>query len=55
MSDLENIYKLNIYFYMDSMQNILKYKKYCIISDCEKILLLIIKMKKILFNVMIVN
>ena len=36
MSDLENIYKLNKYFYMDSNQNILKYKKYCIISDCEK-------------------
>ena len=36
MSDLENIYKLNRYFYMDSNQNILKYKKYCIISDCEK-------------------
>ena len=36
MSDLENGYKLNRYFYMDSNQNILKYKKYCIISDCEK-------------------
>ena len=36
MSDLENCYKLNRYFYMDSNQNILKYKKYCIISDCEK-------------------
>ena len=36
MSDLENRYKLNRYFYMDSNQNILKYKKYCIISDCEK-------------------
>ena len=36
MSDLENVYKLNRYFYMDSNQNILKYKKYCIISDCEK-------------------
>ena len=36
MSDLENVYKLNGYFYMDSNQNILKYKKYCIISDCEK-------------------
>ena len=43
MADLENMYKLNRYFYMDSKQNILKYKKYCIISDCEKILLLIIK------------
>ena len=27
MSDLENVYKLNRYFYMDSHQNILKYKK----------------------------
>ena len=36
MSDLENIYKLNKVFYMDSKQNILKYKKYCIISDGEK-------------------
>ena len=36
MSDLENVYKLNRYFYMDSNQNILKYKKYCVISDCEK-------------------
>ena len=36
MSDLENGYKLNRYIYMDSNQNILKYKKYCIISDCEK-------------------
>ena len=36
MSDLENVYKLNKYFYMNSNQNILKYKKYCIISDCEK-------------------
>ena len=33
MSDLENIYKINRYFYMDSNQ---KYKKYCIIPDCEK-------------------
>ena len=36
MSELENIYKLNKYFYMDSKQNILKYKKYGILSDCEK-------------------
>ena len=36
MSDLENVYELNRYFYIDSNQNILKYKKYCIISDCEK-------------------
>ena len=43
MTDLENIYKINKYFYVDSNQNISKYKKYCIISDCEKMLLLIIK------------
>ena len=43
MSDLENVHKLNRYFYMDSNQNILKDKKYCIISDCEKIVLLITK------------
>ena len=36
MSNLENGYKINRYFYMDSKQKILKYKKYCIISDCEK-------------------
>ena len=36
MSDLENGHKLNKYFYMDSNQNTLKYKKFCIISDCEK-------------------
>ena len=33
MTDLENsnVNKLNTYFYMDSNQNILKYKKHCII------------------------
>ena len=36
MGDLENVYKINKYFYMDSNQKILKYKRYCIISDCEK-------------------
>ena len=36
MSDLENGYKINRYFYMDSNQKILKYKNYYIISDCEK-------------------
>ena len=36
MGDLENVYKINKYFYMDANQKILKYKKYCIISDCEK-------------------
>ena len=55
MSDLEKGYKLNKYFYMDSNQNILKYKKYCIISDCEKMLLLIIKMKKILYIAILIN
>ena len=43
MTDLENVYKLKRYFYVDSNQNILKYKKNYIISDCEKMLLLIIK------------
>ena len=37
MTELENVYKLNRYFYKNSIQNILKYKKYCIISDCEKL------------------
>ena len=55
MSDLENVYRLNRYFYMDSNQNILKYKKYCILSDCEKMLLLIIKIKKILYIVTNIN
>ena len=50
MGDLENVYKLNRYFYMDSNQNILKYKKYCIISYCKKMLHLIIKMKNKLEN-----
>ena len=36
MSELENVYKINRYFYMDANQKILKYKRYCIISDCEK-------------------
>ena len=36
MSELENGYKINRYFYMDANQKILKYKRYCIISDCEK-------------------
>ena len=35
MVDLENGYKLNRYFYMDSNHKIIKYKKYRIISDCE--------------------
>ena len=36
MNDLENVYKINKYFCMDDNQKILKYKRYCIISDCEK-------------------
>ena len=55
MSELKNGYKINRYFYMDANQKILKYKRYCIISDCEKMLHLIIKMKKILFIVIIIN
>ena len=55
MGDLENVYKINRYFYMDANQKILKYKRYCIISDCKKMLLLIIKMKKILFIVISIN
>ena len=55
MNDLENVYKINRYFYMDANQKILKYKRYCIISDCEKMLHLIMKMKKILFIVISIN
>ena len=55
MSELENVYKINKYFYMDANQKILKYKRYCIISNCEKMLHLIIKMKKILFIVISIN
>ena len=33
MSELEYGYKINRYFYMDANQKILKYKRYCIISD----------------------
>ena len=55
MSDLENVYKINRYFYMDANHKILKYKRYCIISDCEKMLLLIIKIKKMLFIVILIN
>ena len=36
MSGMENIYKLNKYFNVDNDQNIFKYRKYCIISNCEK-------------------
>ena len=55
MSELENVYKINRYFYMDANQKILKYKRYCIISNCEKMLLLIMKMKKILYIVISIN
>ena len=55
MGDLENVYKINKYFYMDDNQKILKYKRYCIIADCEKALHSIIKMKKILFIVISIN
>ena len=43
MSDSENIYKLNRYFYMDSNQNILKYKNIVLYLIVKKMLLLIIK------------
>ena len=36
MSDLENGFKINRYFYRDANHKILKYERYCIISDCEK-------------------
>ena len=36
MGELENIYKLNKYFYMVNGQNVFKYTKFCIISGCEK-------------------
>ena len=36
MSDLDSIYKLNKYFYINSDKKIIKYKKYCIISDCRR-------------------
>ena len=36
MTDLENVYKINRYFNMDANHKILRYKRYCIISDCEK-------------------
>ena len=38
MVDLEsaNIQKLNKCFYIDDKSNVFKYKKYCIINNCEK-------------------
>ena len=55
MSDLENVYKSNRYFYMDSKQNILKYEKYCSISNCEKMLHLIINIQKMRFIALNIN
>ena len=43
MTDLENFYKLNRYFYMDFNQNILKYKSIVLYLNVKKMLLLIIK------------
>ena len=43
MSDLENCYKINRFFYMDSNQNILKYKDIVLYLIVKKMLLLIIK------------
>ena len=43
MTDLENVYKLNRYFYMDSNQNILKYKNIVLYLIARKMFLLIIK------------
>ena len=33
----KKITKLNDYFYMTPQEDILKYKKYCIINDCKKL------------------
>ena len=43
MSDLENVYKLNRYFYMDSNQNILNIKNIVLYPIVKKMLLLITK------------
>ena len=48
-------YKINKYFYMDANQKILKYERYCVISDCKKTLHLIMRMKKILYIVISIN
>ena len=55
MTELENGYKINRYFYMDANQKILKYKRYCIISDCEKNASFNYENKKILFIVISIN
>ena len=41
----KKITKLNEYFYITPEGEIFKYKKYCIINNCKKLLLLIIIMK----------
>ena len=43
MSDLENGYRINRYFYMDSNQKILKYKNIVLYLIVKKMLLLITK------------
>ena len=55
MGDLENVYKINKYFYMDSNQKILKYKNIVLYLIVKKMHLLIIKLKKILFIVISIN
>ena len=55
MDDLENVYKINRYFYMDSNQKILKYKNIVLYLIVKKMLHLIIKMKNILFIVIVIN
>ena len=43
MTDSENVYKINRYFYMDSNKKILKYKSIVLYLIVKKMLLLIIK------------
>ena len=54
MSNKKNT-KLNEYFYMTSEGEIFKYKKYCIINDCKKYLLIIFLEKKNYYIAMIIN
>ena len=54
-SKVQKLQKLNQYFYMTPEGEILKYKKYCIIHNCKKLLLLIILEKKKCYIVMIIN
>ena len=51
----EKVQKLNQFFYMNSKGDILKYKKYCIINNCKKLLLLIIREKKNFYIVTNIN